>query len=58
MDLEEDVGVEEVKERCEQCGARLTAQEIEAVLEGANEAFLCSRCASERVPLEDEPEEP
>ena len=58
MDLEEHVGVEEVKERCEQCGARLTKQEIEAVLEGANEAFLCSRCASERVPVEEEPEEP
>jgi hypothetical protein len=58
MDLEEKVGVEEVKERCEQCGARLTQQEIEAALEGANEAFLCSRCASERVPVEEEPEEP
>jgi Zn finger protein HypA/HybF involved in hydrogenase expression len=57
MDLEEHVGVEEVKERCEQCGARLTKQEIEAVLEGATEVFLCSRCASERVPVE-EPEEP
>jgi hypothetical protein len=58
MDLEEHVGVEEVKERCESCGAKLTAAEISAALEGANDAFLCSRCAAERVPVEDEPEEP
>jgi hypothetical protein len=57
MDLEEHVGVEEVKERCESCGAKLTPAEIEAALEGANEAFLCSRCALERVPVEEEPED-
>jgi hypothetical protein len=57
MDLEENVGVEEVKERCESCGAKLTPAEIEAALEGASEAFLCARCASERVPLEEELEE-
>ena len=57
MDLEENVGVEEVKERCESCGARLTRAEIQAALEGASDAFLCARCASERVPLEDETEE-
>jgi hypothetical protein len=57
MDLEEHTGVEEVKERCESCGTRLTPAEIEAALEGANESFLCSRCASERVPVEEEAEE-
>jgi Zn finger protein HypA/HybF involved in hydrogenase expression len=57
MDLEEHVGVEEVKERCESCGAKLTRGEIQAALEGASEAFLCTRCASERVPVEEEAEE-
>jgi hypothetical protein len=56
MDLEENVGVEEVKERCQACGARLTPAELEAALEGTNDAFLCARCASERVSVED-PEE-
>lgn len=58
MDLEEKVGVEEVKERCESCGARLTSAEITAALEGAGDSFLCSRCAAERVPLDDPIEEP
>jgi hypothetical protein len=52
MDLEERVGVEELKDRCEVCGAKLTPLEIEAALEGPNDAFLCSRCAAERVPVE------
>jgi hypothetical protein len=54
MDLEEHVGVEELKERCESCGAKLTAAEIEAALEGTGEAFLCARCAAERVPVEED----
>ena len=58
MDLEEKVGVEEVKERCESCGVRLTSAEITAALEGPGDAFLCSRCAAERVPLDDAIEEP
>jgi len=58
MDLEEHVGVEEVKERCEQCGAKLTQEEIEVALEGASTSFLCARCASERVEVEEEPETP
>lgn len=57
MDLEERVGVEELKERCESCGARLTAAEIEAALDGTGDLFLCSRCAAEQVPEADEPEE-
>jgi hypothetical protein len=57
MDLEEKVGVEQVKDRCESCGARLTADEIQAALEGAGDAFLCSRCAAERVPVDAEPDE-
>jgi hypothetical protein len=57
MDLEENVGVEQVKERCESCGAKLTTREIEVALEGATDVFLCARCAAERVPVEDDVEE-
>jgi hypothetical protein len=58
MDLEEDVGVEAVKERCEVCGTRLKPEEIESALEGASDSFLCARCAAEQVAVADEPEEP
>jgi hypothetical protein len=57
VDLEENTGVEQVKERCESCGAKLTSAEIETALEGASDTFLCANCAAERVPLEDEPDE-
>jgi hypothetical protein len=57
MDLEEHVGVEQVKERCESCGAKLTDAEIAAALDGASDIFLCSRCASEQIAVEEEPEE-
>ena len=57
MDLEEKVGVEDVKERCESCGARLTDEEIQAALEGASDSFLCARCAAEQVAVAEEPEE-
>ena len=58
VDLEENVGVDAaVKERCESCGARLTADEIQAALEGASDSFLCARCAAEQVPVADEPEQ-
>jgi hypothetical protein len=57
MDLEENVGVEELKEHCESCGARLTAEEIQAALDGASDSFLCARCAAEQVAVADEPED-
>jgi hypothetical protein len=57
VDLEEHTGVEQVKERCESCGAKLTTAEIEAALEGTSDTFLCARCAAERVPVEEEPDE-
>jgi hypothetical protein len=50
MDLEEKEGVEPVSERCQNCGAKLTDEEIQAALEGASETFLCKRCALEVVP--------
>jgi hypothetical protein len=57
MDLEESVGVESLKDRCESCGVALTPAEIEAAVEGASDGFLCSRCAAEQVPVTDEIEE-
>jgi hypothetical protein len=57
MDLEEHVGVENVKDRCESCGVALTPAEIEAALEGTTDTFLCSRCAAEQVAVADEAEE-
>jgi len=57
MDLEENVGVEELKDRCESCGARLKADEIEAALDGASDSFLCARCAAEQVAVADQPED-
>jgi hypothetical protein len=57
MDLEEREGVEQVRERCESCGARLTPAEIQAALDGASDTFLCASCAAEQVPAPDELEE-
>ena len=57
MDLEENSAVEPVKERCESCGAKLTPREIEAALEGTNDAFLCTNCAAERVQVPEDAEE-
>jgi hypothetical protein len=50
MDLEEKDGVEPVQERCANCGAKLTSEEMQAALDGASDTFLCSRCALEVVP--------
>jgi hypothetical protein len=52
MDLEEHT-LEDVSDRCEECGARLTAQELEAALESGGPA-LCSIHAAEVVPVVDE----
>jgi len=52
MDLEEHT-LEQVGDRCEECGAELTAAEQEAVLEGGGPA-LCAIHAAELLDLEDE----
>jgi hypothetical protein len=57
MGLEEREGVEQVRERCESCGARLTPAEIQAALDGASDTFLCAACAAEQVPVAEEIEE-
>ncbi|HEX2358750.1 MAG TPA: hypothetical protein VHH72_02930 [Solirubrobacterales bacterium] len=55
-DLEERT-IEQLPDRCENCGAKLTEAEKRAALtEGVSGAVLCSVCADEVVPLEaDEP---
>jgi hypothetical protein len=52
MDLEER-SLEKVGERCEECGARLTKAELQAVLESGGPT-LCSIHAAEIAPLEDD----
>ena len=58
MDLEEQT-LEKASERCEECGAPLTPQEIELALERGGPS-LCSVHAAEAEPAEDlaEGEEP
>jgi hypothetical protein len=55
-DLEETGGVDPViEQKCAECGATLTQQEVRAALESGG-PYLCSVHALERVPLEDEDE--
>ncbi len=49
MDLEEHTLVEHTSDRCEECGAKLTPQELQAVLEAGGPA-LCSIHAAEDEP--------
>lgn len=52
MDLEEK-SHDEIGDRCEECGAKLTQAEIEAALESGGPA-LCTVHAEEVVPVGDE----
>lgn len=52
MDLEERT-LEDISNRCEECGAELTRREFEAALESGGPA-LCSIHAAEVVPVADE----
>ena len=52
MDLEEKT-LEQVGDRCEECGAKLTGRELEQVLESGGPA-LCTVHAQEEVPVSDE----
>lgn len=51
MDLEEHT-LEQAGDRCEECGAKLTEEELEAVLESEGPA-LCSVHAAEATALVD-----
>ncbi len=53
MELEER-SIEELPERCENCGATLTAAEKQRILDDGASAALCTTCAAEQVPLADE----
>jgi len=52
MDLEEHTLDENLERTCSVCGARLTAQEIEAARE-AGGPFLCSVHAAETEPADE-----
>ena len=52
MDLEEHT-LETAGEHCEECGAKLTDEEIAAVLESGGPT-LCKIHAAERVPIAEE----
>ncbi len=55
MDLEEK-SLDQVGDRCEECGAKLTRAEIEAAMESGGPA-LCTVHADEMVPVGDEDED-
>jgi hypothetical protein len=55
MDLEEHNLDPVIERTCAECGARLTAREIEASLD-AGGPYLCTTHAAEDVPLEEEAE--
>jgi hypothetical protein len=52
MDLEEQT-LEHAGDRCEECGAKLTPREMEAVLESGG-PVLCTIHADEIVPVGDD----
>jgi hypothetical protein len=52
MDLEERT-LETIDDRCQECGAQLTREELEAVLESGGPS-LCKIHAAEVVPLSEE----
>ena len=53
MNLEER-SIEELPERCQNCGAKLTDAEKQIALEGESSMVLCTTCAAEQVSLTDE----
>jgi hypothetical protein len=55
MDLEENSLDPVIERTCAECGAQLTAAEIEAAMD-AGGPYLCSVHAAEEVPLADEAE--
>lgn len=56
MELEERT-IESLPDRCQNCGAKLTdAEKQTALTEGAT-VVLCTTCAAEVVPLEEDEEE-
>jgi hypothetical protein len=56
MDLEERT-IEELPDRCQNCGATLTEAEKATALEEGSQLILCTTCASEAAIPEEEVEE-
>ena len=56
MELEERT-IEELPERCENCGATLTAAEKQRILDDGATAALCTTCAGELTPLAEQEED-
>jgi hypothetical protein len=56
MELEER-SIEELPERCENCGATLTAAEKQRIVDDGASAALCTTCAAEAIALGDEDSE-
>lgn len=54
-DLEERT-IERLPDRCQNCGTALTDAEKATALESPGSIVLCTICASERVPLDEEAE--
>ena len=50
MELEERT-IEQLPDRCENCGAALTTAEKQRVLDEGASAALCTTCAGELTPL-------
>ena len=56
MELEERT-IEQLPDRCQNCGAALTDAEKQNALTEGTAQVLCSTCANEVVPLEEDEEE-
>ncbi len=56
MELEER-SIEELPERCQSCGATLTRDEKQRILDEGASAALCTTCAAEALTTSDEDSE-
>jgi hypothetical protein len=56
MGLEERT-IEQLPERCENCGATLTGVEKQRILDEGASAALCTTCAGELTPLAEQEDE-
>ena len=53
MELEER-SIEELPENCQNCGATLTRDEKQRILDEGASVALCKVCAAEQVPIAEE----
>jgi hypothetical protein len=56
VELEERT-IEQLPDRCENCGASLTAVEKQRILDEGASAALCTTCAGELTPLAEQEDE-